>query len=347
MRHAHIIIIGKTGAGKSTLVNAIIGEKVAPTGKVGEKTRKNAIYTCVRALNSSFSLLSMDEKWELNIYDTVGLELNEKITETTLRDVEQHLINTRNESSITDVIVVWLCVNQRSNRCEDYELSVVDKMSLKYEVPFSILLTQCISDEESDLERKLRLEYPDTNVKRVLAEDFHTRVGVFPAFGVEKAVRDAICNYNQLKINVLQSKLNNLREEKKKRIERIRNEGRICIGKHTENAGKIGYVPAACIPFVHGVCIKMLTELDRIAGIDTSKGFADEVFANVLVGIVATPFMVIPLLSKFIAESYVETIGETYFDALLAVIERSTDDELKNNEKVEARIKEELEKRRR
>ena len=45
------------------------------------------------------------------------------------------------------------------------------------------------------------------------------------------------------------------------------------------------------------------------------------------------------------AEAYVETVGEDYFDVLLAVIERSTDEELKDNDIVSKRIKNELKKR--
>ena len=57
---------------------------------------------------------------------------------------------------------------------------------------------------------------------------------------------------------------------------------------------------------------------------------------------IVTPFMAVPLLSIEIAETYVETVGETYLEALLAVIDSSADWELKDNAVMEKRIKEEL-----
>ena len=45
MSSANIVVMGKTGAGKSTLINSVIGEDLVPTGVGGQVTQKNKIYT--------------------------------------------------------------------------------------------------------------------------------------------------------------------------------------------------------------------------------------------------------------------------------------------------------------
>ena len=342
MNCANIIIVGKTGAGKSTLVNAIVGQKVAPTGQGGAVTKENKIYTCEKNIDTFFST---KKEWKINVYDTVGLELNQKITEKTLKDVEYFLTNAQRKADDKDITIVWLCINHRSHRFEKYELAVVNKMSIKHEIPFSILLTKCVSNDESIIEEQLRTEYPQIDVKRILAEDYCTRVGKFAAYGVEEALDSAIRNYNSSKVEVLELKLEYLRTEREKKIENIKEKGRNCIEKYEKKAGKIGVLLGGCIPFVHGICISMMMELGKIVGINASKDFASDIFANAIVGIILTPLMVVPGLSTIMAEAYVETVGEDYFDVLLAVIERSTDEELKDNDIVSKRIKNELKKR--
>ena len=89
----------------------------------------------------------------------------------------------------------------------------------------------------------------------------------------------------------------------------------------------------------------MISELNKKVGIDSSKGFASDIFANAIVGLIATPFMVVPILSAGVAYAYVSAVGETYLDSLMAVIERSSDRELNNNALMAERIKAELNKR--
>ena len=89
----------------------------------------------------------------------------------------------------------------------------------------------------------------------------------------------------------------------------------------------------------------MLSDLHKAVGINTKKGFGEEIFINTILGAISTPFMAIPLISAGAAHAYVATVGESYRDALLAVIEKSTDYELNDIELVSERIKAELRKR--
>ena len=67
-----IYVMGKTGTGKSTLINTVLENDVAPIGKGEAVTRENICYTGKTALQNS--------NYVLNLWDTVGLEINEKIT---------------------------------------------------------------------------------------------------------------------------------------------------------------------------------------------------------------------------------------------------------------------------
>lgn len=71
---------------------------------------------------------------------------------------------------------------------------------------------------------------------------------------------------------------------------------------------------------------------------------SDEIFADVILGVIVTPFMAIPLLSVAAASSYITTIGENYLEAMVRVMRLSSDRELMNEELVIKRLKEEVSK---
>ena len=88
----------------------------------------------------------------------------------------------------------------------------------------------------------------------------------------------------------------------------------------------------------------MIADLNSISGIKFGRKFADEIFIDLVLGLISTPFMIVPLLSSAVAYAYVEQVGEGYMKALMNVIHLSSDRELEDNELMKKRLKEELSK---
>ena len=81
MGHVNIIIAGKTGVGKSTLINGIFGKKLAETGTGSPITKE------IREITVP--------NYPLRLYDTVGLELSEEQQESVKGDVLSIIKNSR------------------------------------------------------------------------------------------------------------------------------------------------------------------------------------------------------------------------------------------------------------
>ena len=94
----NIAVYGATGAGKSTLVNAIFGADVAPTG-VGEPvTRGTALY--------------VNDAGTLGIYDGAGMEIGQR--RSPARDLQARIKRNRKDRDVSSFIhVAWYCVDGR------------------------------------------------------------------------------------------------------------------------------------------------------------------------------------------------------------------------------------------
>jgi len=126
MGRFNLAIFGKTGVGKSTLVNAVFGEEVAPTG-IGEPvTMANHLY--------------IHRTGFMGLLDTRGLEIGQDSNE--LIDELSAYVKMMREGPESDHIhVAWYCVRATDRRFEDTEADFIRRLD-KLGLPVIVVLTQ-------------------------------------------------------------------------------------------------------------------------------------------------------------------------------------------------------------
>lgn len=125
----NIVIAGKTGVGKSTLVNAVFQGNLAETGDGRPVTK------ATREIQK--------EGIPLSIYDTRGLEVSEY--QNTVHDLEKLIQDKRkSEDPNQHIHIAWVCVMEDSRRVEEAEIELVEMLD-KY-IPVVGVITKSVSD---------------------------------------------------------------------------------------------------------------------------------------------------------------------------------------------------------
>ncbi|HET9873583.1 MAG TPA: GTPase [Propionibacteriaceae bacterium] len=122
----NLAIFGKTGVGKSTLVNAIFGEEVARTG-IGEPVTRG-------------SHLYLDKVGYLGIVDTQGLEVGKDDKEI-IADLNKAISQMRRMALHEQIHLVWYCVRGMDRRFEDTEADFIRRLD-ELGLPVILVLTQ-------------------------------------------------------------------------------------------------------------------------------------------------------------------------------------------------------------
>jgi uncharacterized protein (DUF697 family) len=130
---ANILIIGQTGAGKSTLVNAVFRKPLAKAG-AGKPVTK---------VNQRFE----DPSVPVTLYDTKGVELGDS-KRRIIRDFKRLIEKSRKADPKDHIHLLWYCIHPELTRIQDYDIDII--RALAEDVPVILVFTHTIDDVAAD-----------------------------------------------------------------------------------------------------------------------------------------------------------------------------------------------------
>lgn len=224
----NIFVVGKSGVGKSTLINAVFGEKLAKTGSGSPKTQNIKEY----------------KSKDFSIFDTKGLELEDY--DSTKAQIAEFLAQKQTGNEDEQIHIAWLCIAESGRRIERADIELWELMQ-KNHIPSILVITKAEQDKDENGElfsqlvkkefkteelqrvRALQIEYDEGNLKKVKGIDMLVSKTYFLA---PQAKRNAF-GRKQIYDKAMQ------RQERKKRADSI-------INRYTAAASTVAASP---IPF--------------------------------------------------------------------------------------------------
>jgi uncharacterized protein (DUF697 family)/GTP-binding protein EngB required for normal cell division len=310
----NIMLAGRVGVGKSTLVNAIFGERIAPTGVGPSITRKIQRYA--------------QQNLPISVYDTPGIELGmapERIATTYLSEIKKQMGD--DDSRIHFCLY---CVRARDERFEKVESDIV--RALARDVMVALVLTQCPTPDDARTRTfaqyltSLKLPVVDRRCFMTLAEEDHIAGVRLAPFGLPDLV-SAI--YEQLP----EAQRHTLASCQRVSLEVKIAEARRCVNFNVGTAALIAATPiplADAIP-LSALQINMLGQLTTIMGFQidpkaVATGFATVLGVSSAARTTASLFKILPgagtTINTTIASTTTKILGEVFITACTNVIMR-------------------------
>lgn len=246
----NVLIVGKTGVGKSTLINAVFGDAVTKTGSGKPITQEiNEI-----KVNPNFS-----------IYDTKGLEL--KGFDATCDDIANFLEENSKKRADEQIHIVWFCVAEPGRRIEEGEKRLFDIIREK-DYATIVVITKAQQDKDENKEKfsdKVKGEFGvnDEYMQRVMALEIEDDDGnIKPLRGIDDLIKKT---YDALPEASKQAFAREQKYNKDVKYEAALD----IINKYSVAAGAIAATP---IPF-SDIALLLPTQIAMISHITYNYGF--------------------------------------------------------------------------
>ncbi len=137
---ARILLLGKTGVGKSSFINYFLDKEVAKTG-IG-----NPVTSSMEAYE-----IDVNETFGIEVYDTKGIEVEN--AEAIVDEIMQEIKKRNHDMDVTNWFhTIFYCVSMNNARLEDYEINFINRMKDSISQQIHIILTNCDGKEQTVIE---------------------------------------------------------------------------------------------------------------------------------------------------------------------------------------------------
>ena len=326
LKKLNIIVVGKSGVGKSTLINSLFRENLAQTG-IGRPVTKE-----IRKLEK--------KDYPLSIYDTPGFELSSgqqnNVKDEVIKIIEEGYASKDINKAIH---CIWYCVNVGGNRTFDAtEIEWLQDLTEKnkaYNVPIIVVLTQgCPKSKALEMKQLIEKENLDiVKVVTLLAQDMDfDGEYVAKAYGLDTLIEVM----SQVLPDELQDTLQNVQ---KASLDQKRKRAQATIAAAVATAFGEGFAP---IPFADAAVlvptqVTMIAGITVIYGLDINKSLITSIVSSTIGSIGATVlgrtivsnvFKLIPgvgtiaggAISGGTAAVITTALGEAYIQVLEAIL---------------------------
>ncbi len=258
LKTLNIIVAGKTGVGKSTLINAVFRENLAETG-IGEPVTDH-----MRKISK--------KNIPLTIYDTRGFEMGKEVQ----KQVKDEVVDTINKGLATQDInktihCIWYCINTNTMFNRQEEIEWIKELSCNnqiMQVPIIIVLTQSFSKKNAQALRKMLLDekLDVVQIVPVLAQDYELDDYVIKSHGLDMLITVMSAAIPNELIYTLQNvQIVSLAEKKR--------HAQVVVATTTLAATGVGAAPipfSDCVALVP-VQLSMIATITVIFGFDINK----------------------------------------------------------------------------
>lgn len=219
----NILIIGKSGVGKSTLINSLFREKIADTG-IGKPVTKH-LQKIHRA------------DVPITLYDTRGLELS-PVVQKQVKDEIYKLIQ-ENKNTKDEIHAAYYCIQATSSRIEESEIELIKNISNN--IPVILVLTQAIGEQAKEFHHIIEeMNLPVVGVHSVLAQPYVISDDyTLQAFGLKELVNRT---FNLIPEDVRKAFINAQQVDIERKVESAKNWAR----RYILTTFGVGFIP---IPF--------------------------------------------------------------------------------------------------
>lgn len=263
--HANVLIAGRTGVGKSTLINSVFQGNLATTGQGRPVTQDTREIT--------------KEGIPLSIFDTRGLELSNFSSTKTLKDFILERQRDRDEKK--QIHVAWICVVEDLRRVEQAETDLT--AMLAEFMPVIAVITKARADQGFRAEVQRLLPAAKNVVRtRSITEQFddgHT----LPPMGLVDLV--------QLTMELFpEGQKRAFVAAQKADLALKRQRSHLIVATTASSAAGIGAIP---VPFADAAMlvpmqVAMIAGITATYGLSFSEGFLSTLVASMVGGTAAT-----------------------------------------------------------